>query len=91
MRPYDIKLLEECSEEQQTAREQYWYDTRMPLYNKQRPGNDDKERRKAYRLTPARQAYEAEYRKSDARQAVQARYMAKKKASTDTTCVSGQT
>ncbi len=38
LRPFEIKLLEECSEEQEIAREQYWYDTRMPLYNICRPG-----------------------------------------------------
>ena len=43
LRPFEIKLLEECSEEQQIAREQYWYDTLMPLYNICRPGQTGKE------------------------------------------------
>lgn len=37
---WEIKLLEECPDDQGTTREQFWYDTLMPLYNYQRPGQD---------------------------------------------------
>ena len=30
--------LEQCSVEEGTAREQFWYDTLKPLYNSNRPG-----------------------------------------------------
>lgn len=82
MRPWEIKLLEECDDEQGVAREQYWYDTLMPLYNKQRPGQ-------------TKQEYQSEYRKGEKgkeiRREINRRHRAKKKALTDTTCVSEQT
>jgi hypothetical protein len=43
---YDIKLLEECSDEQGVEREQHWYDTLMPFYNNKRPGGISSEERK---------------------------------------------
>jgi hypothetical protein len=72
--PWEIKLLEECSEEQQSAREQYWYDTLMPLYNIKRPGNTRKETEQLYKNSPAGK---------ESRKLINARYIAKKKASTD--------
>jgi hypothetical protein len=56
--PYQIKLLEECSEEQQVTREQYWYDTLTPLYNRYRPGQTQKE----YDQTEARKEKKREAR-----------------------------
>ena len=43
---YDVKLLEECSDEQGVSREQYWYDTLTPLYNYMRPGQTRAEYKK---------------------------------------------
>ena len=40
---WTIQLLEECPDEQGTAREQYYYDTLKPLYNIQRPGQTPEE------------------------------------------------
>ena len=40
---WEIKLIEECTDEQGLIREQYWYDTLMPIYNYQRPGQSQDE------------------------------------------------
>jgi|688.fasta_scaffold651110_2 hypothetical protein len=82
MRPWEIKLLEECDEEQGVAREQYWYDTLMPLYNKQRPGQ-------------MKQEYQSEYLKSDkgkeSRREINRRYRAKKNVLTGIASYAEQT
>ena len=90
-RPYQIKQLEVCKAEEGIAREQYWYDTRMPLYNRYRPGST-----KAYYIKTAKGAEvvrkaKEKYRLSGKQYATQAAYRAKKKVLTDTTCVSEQT
>lgn len=40
---WSIKILEEVPNEQATSKEQYYYDTLKPLYNKQRPKQSLKE------------------------------------------------
>ena len=40
---WTIKLLEEVSEDQETIKEQYYYDLLKPLYNAYRPGQTMKE------------------------------------------------
>jgi len=44
---WTIKLLEEVPDDQGVIKEQYYYDTLKPLYNKYRPGNVEKELRKS--------------------------------------------
>jgi transketolase C-terminal domain/subunit len=68
---WDIKLIEECDDAVATEREQYWYDTKKPLYNYKRPGQTEKERNKRYRQTEAGRKYHRESNK---------RYRLKKKA-----------
>ena len=97
--PYAIKLLEECSEEEQIAREQYWYDTLMPLYNKCRPGQSSSEGQKLYEQTEegrqARARARAKYRSTEqykeTKRAYERLYRAKKKVLTDTASCAGQT
>jgi hypothetical protein len=50
---WDIKLIEECDDALATKREQYWYDTKKPLYNYKRPGQTQKESEKLYKQTEA--------------------------------------
>jgi len=42
---WQIKRIEECEADQRFIREQYWYDTLKPLYNKIRPAQTRKEYR----------------------------------------------
>lgn len=42
---WEIKLLEECPDEQGKAQERFWYDTLMPLYNHVRPSITKEEKR----------------------------------------------
>ena len=46
---WTIELIEECDNSIVRLREQYWYDTLEPLYNKNRPGQTGAESSKAYR------------------------------------------
>jgi hypothetical protein len=57
---WEIKLIEECDDALATEREQYWYDTKKPLYNKIRPGNTQAELDAARPLRD-RKAYNREY------------------------------
>jgi predicted GIY-YIG superfamily endonuclease len=50
---WEIKLLEECEDDIATMREQYYYDTLKPFYNRQRPGQTKKEYKRKYRQTEA--------------------------------------
>ena len=50
---WEIKLLEECEDDIAITREQHYYDTLKPFYNKQRPGQTEKEYKKKYRQTEA--------------------------------------
>jgi len=81
---WEIKLLEECEDDIATTREQYYYDTLKPFYNRCRPGQTKKESQRKYRQTgackesqrkseqkEARKEYQREYKK---------RYRAAKKA-----------
>ena len=40
---WEIRLIEECSIENRTARERYWYEELKPFYNNQVPGRTKKE------------------------------------------------
>jgi len=40
---WEIKLLEEVPDDQTTTKEQHYYDTLKPLYNRQRPGQSHEE------------------------------------------------
>jgi len=82
LRPFEIKLLEECSYEQQIAREQHFYDTRMPLYNIQRPGEAQKDSEKKYKHSE---------RGKELRRVAERRRYAEKKALTDTASYAEQT
>ena len=44
---WELKVLEKCSMEDRYMREQYHYDTLMPLLNQQRPGQTANERARA--------------------------------------------
>ncbi len=44
---WEIKLLEECSDEQGKVQERFWYETLTPLYNHKRP-SITKEEKHAY-------------------------------------------
>jgi|688.fasta_scaffold1308303_2 hypothetical protein len=57
---WEIKLLEECSDEQSVIREQYYYDKLMPLYNSHRPGQTLNEAKKAWYIKHGTQ-YHREY------------------------------
>ncbi len=50
---WEIKLLEECEDDIATMREQYYYDTLKPFYNRCRPGQTRKETQRQYRQTEA--------------------------------------
>ena len=52
---WEIKLLEECENDIATMREQYYYDTLKPFYNRCRPYNGltQNERVKEYQQTEA--------------------------------------
>jgi len=50
---WEIKLIEECDGDISTAREQYWYDIKKPLFNYQRPGQPRKEACRVWRQTEA--------------------------------------
>jgi hypothetical protein len=68
---WEIKLLEECEDDIATRREQYYYDTLKPFYNRCRPGQTHKEYLRKYQQT---EAGKESKRKCDKR------YYAKKKA-----------
>jgi len=77
---WEIKLIEECDEAVATAREQYWYDTKKPLYNYQRPGQTPK----LYRQTEAGKMAARRYCQTEAgkmaRREATRRFRLKKKA-----------
>jgi hypothetical protein len=71
---WEIKLLEEVPDDQATAKEQHYYDTLKPLYNKQRPGQTKseyfasgqwKELSKKIQSTRKTKEYRKQYRASD--------------------------
>ena len=68
---WTIKLLEECADDQGTAREQYYYDTLKPLYNYQRPGQTSEESGRIWRANN-RGAYNEYIRLYRARKKAQA-------------------
>jgi len=79
---WDIVLLEECTTEMALMREQYYYDSLKPLYNKCRPYNGltQNERVKEYQQTDAyRQKIKTEEYKRYNREA-QRKFKEKKKA-----------
>lgn len=50
---WTIKLLETVPENQGTVKEQFYYDTLKPLYNRNRPGQTKKEVQKKYEQSEA--------------------------------------
>ena len=82
---WEIKLLEEVPEDQGITKEQYYYDTLKPLYNKCRPGQSMKEynqseaRKEAYRRYRQSEA-NRRYQQSEARKEAQRKYYLKKKS-----------
>ena len=86
---WEIKLIEECKESDGALREQYWYDTLKPLYNRCRPGQTDqeyyqtearKEVQRRYAQSEARKEYQRRYAQSEAGKESKRRYYQKKKA-----------
>lgn len=85
---WEIVLLEECADDLGVTREQFYYDTLKPLYNKCRPGQTYNEWRQIYDKTEVRKASQKArriiYNQSDevkASKAAYARaYRARKKA-----------
>lgn len=76
---WEIRLIEECEESEGTLREQYWYDTLKPLYNRQRPGQTWKEykqteARKEYQQTDAYKDYQRKYNQTEARKESKRKY-----------------
>ena len=74
---WTIKLLEEVPDDQGIIKEQYYYDTLKPLYNRCRPGQSQKEsqrqsnkrrmhliveRNRPYQQTDAYKEYQKQYR-----------------------------
>jgi hypothetical protein len=66
-----MKFIEECDAAVSTEREQFWYDIKMPLFNKCRPGQTKQEGMRKYRQTDAAKKANVERNK---------RYRLKKKA-----------
>ena len=90
---WEIKLLEEVPDDQGTAKEQHYYDTLKPLYNRNRPGQTAKERaqseagkertaakNKRARNTPGYKEYRKQYRDTDEERAKRAEGMRRLRA-----------
>jgi hypothetical protein len=85
---WEIKLLEECEDDIAIMREQYYYDTLKPFYNKKRPGQTQKESQRKHQQTEAgketQRKYKRKYLQTEAGKETQRkknkRYRAKKKA-----------
>lgn len=84
-----MKVLEETTEALGTEREQHFYDTLDPLYNKNRPGQTRKEynqtdagkaAKKAYQQTDAGKASQKAYKQKDAYKAYHKAYKLKNKS-----------
>ena len=80
---WEIRLIEECQDAQGTLREQYWFDTLKPLYNRCRPGQTDqeyqqteagKESVRRYQQTEAFKESQRRYDQSEARKEYKRRY-----------------
>ena len=80
---WEIKLLEEVPDDQGVTKEQHYYDTLKPLYNKCRPGQTQAEYRQSeagkeinhrYQQTEAYKGYQRRYNQSEAYKEVQRRY-----------------
>jgi hypothetical protein len=56
---WTIKLLETVPNNQETIKEQYYYDTLKPLYNRCRPGQTDQEYENYDRVKAKRHEYQA--------------------------------
>jgi len=54
---WEIKLLEEVPDDQGTAKEQHYYDTLKPLYNRNRPGQTAKDREQSEAMKKTRKEY----------------------------------
>ena len=63
---WTMKILEETTDTLGIQREQYFYDTLKPLYNRQRPGQTKKEYCKIYAQTDTRKIFQKAYRQTDA-------------------------
>lgn len=63
---WEIKLLEEVEDDLATEREQYYYDTLKPFYNKCRPGQTRKEFMRKYNQTEAGKESHRKYAQTEA-------------------------
>jgi len=90
---WEIKLLEEVPDDQATTKEQHYYDTLKPLYNRNRPGQTAKDREqseagkersaaknKRRRLTPEYKEWRKQYRDTDEERAKRAEGMRRLRA-----------
>jgi len=77
---WEMVLLEECADDMGIVREQYYYDSLKPWYNRCRPGQTDRE----FRQTEEQKLRIATYEQTEARKikkrAADKRYRARKKA-----------
>ena len=62
---WEIKLLEKCADDQGIVREQHYYDTLNPLYNKCRPGQTHAESVKKYNKTDKYKEYRRIYQSTE--------------------------
>jgi hypothetical protein len=63
---WEIKLLEECEDVIATTREQHYYDTLKPFYNRCRPGQTHTESQRKYLQTEAGKESQKKYRQTEA-------------------------
>jgi hypothetical protein len=63
---WETVLLEECEDDIAITREQHYYDTLKPFYNRCRPGQTKKESQKKYQQTEACKEIQRKWRKTEA-------------------------
>jgi len=74
---WEIRLIEECEESNGALKEQYWFDTLKPLYNRCRPYQTRRETRMKYQQTEARKEAQRRYAQTETYKESQKKYKEK--------------